>query len=558
MSTTEAKHRAPRWRRFVKSPFAIASVGSLLLFAAQPPLGWSALAWLAPCPWLFVAMQCANSGRRFYLQVWLAGALYWVLALHWVRLAHPATGIGLLFLAAYLAVYLPLFVWLVRFGSRTCGAPLWFVAPVVWVGCEWLQAHVLGGFLMAALGHTQIDFAMIVQISDLGGAYAVSFLVMTVAASVFECATVRGVGGVRTPYPRAIVATLVFAAASFASGQYGKHRLEQLARPQDAPTRRIALIQGNFQPVWTSDPGRDQRVMDSYLDLTRRALAEARRQGQPVDLVVWPESMFRLPLFSYDEQIESPELAQMTTYAPDYLAAMVEEMQVPLLLGIGRDHLLQLAENDESQHQYEHYNAAVGVGNDGQIIDTYDKTHLVMFGEFVPGDFLWPGIYDWFPIGKVTAGKGPAVFEIEGTRYMPTICYETVLPHAVRGHLAELPAPGQPPDVLVNITNDAWFDDSSELEMHLTCSRFRAIECRTPLVVAANGGLSAHVDLLGNVVAVSQPMTEQWLTVDVQPGAAPSFYARHGDVFALACLIATAGLAIGAVVEKYRRPKSPD
>jgi apolipoprotein N-acyltransferase len=138
---------------------------------------------------------------------------------------------------------------------------------------------------------------------------------------------------------------------------------------------------------------------------------------------------------------------------------------------------------------------------------------------------------------------------------MPTICYETVIPHVVRRQIVELAGLGNRPDVLVNLTNDSWFNDSSELAMHLACSRLRAIECRTPLVVAANGGLSANVDCCGRVLDVSQPMTDQVLLVEVTPGGNKSIYLQHGDTFAIGCLLGTVLLVVGGLVR--RSPAAP-
>ena len=538
--------------------FLVALAGSLLLFLAQPPVGWSWLGWLAPCPWLWLAMRPSLAGRRPYLQIWLAGMVYWLLALHWIRLAHPATCIGLVFLAGYLAIYLPLFIALVRRIARQHHLPIWMNAPLVWVGLEYVQGYLLGGFLMGTLGQTQVNQTALIQISDLGGAYMVSLLVMLVASCSVEIVTVKIATAwipaeVRPPKWKAIAAGVLLVASLAGTLGYGQHQLAQADSPANdtAPQeRRIALVQGNFRAVWTSDPGRDKRVMDSYLQLSRQAVDQANRQGRPIDLMVWPEGMFRSPLFTYDEGFDLPEPSKITPkqlaqYGRSDLAAMVRQLGTPILVGLDRRHAFPTTKSITSLRDYYHlYNSAAAVDRSGELLGTYDKRHLVMFGEYVPGGSWWPGIYQFFPVAGLTPGQQPRAFEIEGVRYMPTICYETVLPHAVRGQVAKLAAAGERPDVLVNMTNDSWFNDSSELQMHLTCSRFRAIECRTPMVVAANGGLSAHIDRYGRVQAVSEPMAEQCLLVDVSPGGGSSLYLRLGDFLAGGCLIATALLAM--------------
>lgn len=544
MSTsTEPTESAPK-ARWHQIPLAIASLGSLLLVLAQPPASWSLLAWVAPLPWLYLARQPQLRSRRPYLQIWLAGFLYWLLAIHWIRLAHPATGIGLLFLAGYLGVYLPLFVAVVRVGVHRLRVPIWIVAPIAWVAVEWLQAHLLGGFLMGALGHTQIENTRLVQIADLGGAYLVSALVMLVAACASE-----GIFPASRRLARPAIALAVAASAVGAAWWYGGKQLEQFTSTADAPSKRIALIQGNERAVWTADPDRDRRVMDHYMQLARDATSIAQQSGEPMDLMVWPEGAFRTLLYSYDPKLASEtdtsEAEKYASYGPADLRRSVDEFEVPLLVGIDRYHVTSPIEEGNSSI----YNAAVAVDRDGQIIGSYDKNHLVMFGEYVPLGTIWPGIYRFFPIGGVTPGSEPVAFVIDNVTYMPTICYETVIPHVVRRQVVQLTEAGQRPDVLVNLTNDSWFYDSSELRMHLTCSRLRAIECRTPLVAAANGGLSANVDACGRLLAVSLPMSPEVLMVDVVPGGHDTLYLRMGDTFAIGCLLVTlVAVAVGRFV----------
>ena len=159
-----------------------------------------------------------------------------------------------------------------------------------------------------------------------------------------------------------------------------------------------------------------------------------------------------------------------------------------------------------------------------------------------------PSCKNYSPItGGAQPGAGPAAIEIDGVVYSPNICYETVLPQLIRRQVAELSREGKTPGVLVNLTNDAWYWGSSELDMHLASGVFRAVEMRTPLVVAANRGLSAHVDHLGRIVAATDRDVPASLvaTVTLPPrsGEFPSLFAAYGDWFALACLVCCMVLA---------------
>ena len=221
--------------------------------------------------------------------------------------------------------------------------------------------------------------------------------------------------------------------------------------------------------------------------------------NRPIDLVVWPETMFRIPLIKFDFELPSgaelPASYQEATAAgPENLAELVDQLGVPALVGIDRV-IYHSDPSKETLPQYDAYNTAVLVDRDGQLLGTYDKFHLVMFGEYVPFSKWLPFLKRLSSLtGAVEAGDGPVALAVGGVFYSPSICYETVIPHVIRHQVAQLDAIGQRPDVLVNLTNDAWYWGSSELDMHLACDVFRAVETRTPLVIAANGGISAWID----------------------------------------------------------------
>ena len=133
----------------------LALAGAVTMFLVQPPADLWPLAWLAPLPWLWLIAPSRLAGRRPWVTLWGAGFLHWLLAIHWLRLPHPATSIGWIALSAYLGAYLPLFVWSGRWLVHRWCWPLALAAPVAWVGSEQARGWVLGGFTFAGLGHTQ-------------------------------------------------------------------------------------------------------------------------------------------------------------------------------------------------------------------------------------------------------------------------------------------------------------------------------------------------------------------------------------------------------------------
>jgi apolipoprotein N-acyltransferase len=556
----------PRYR----TTLALGLLGSLLLWAALPPLALGWLGWIAPVPWLLLIQPPQLPGRRPYRSLYLAALAFWLATIHWLRLPHPLVYFGWLALSAYLAVYLPIFVGLSRIGVHRLGLPLWLVAPTVWTGLELARAHVMTGFLMASLAHTQVHWPAVIQIADLGGEYLVDFLIMLVAAGLTQILRFADCGWrimkpnpqseIRNPkwnFPAVFPATIAFAATL----GYGYWRQTDNAPPENAPIVRIALIQGNSLADWKLDAEKQRQIMDEYIRLSHEAVAKARTtgDGRPLDLVVWPETMFRVPLLTFDPSFQLPESytqskEQLAAAGPESLARLAQILNTPILVGIDRQHFSQPRGTEPASSPTpdprpltpaSSYNSAALVDRDGKLIGTYDKFHLVMFGEYVPFARWLPFLNQVTTItGSVEAGKGPMPMILDDVVYSPNICYETVIPHVMRRHAATRLG-SLPPNILVNLTNDAWYWGSNELEQHLACGVFRAIETRRPLVIAANGGISAWIDAIGSVRAQSPKMRPDVIIADVPANSiGDTWYVLTGDWFAGLCLLGCLALAV--------------
>jgi apolipoprotein N-acyltransferase len=254
--------------------------------------------------------------------------------------------------------------------------------------------------------------------------------------------------------------------------------------------------------------------------------------------------MFRSSLISLEPGIawttESHQrLDEAVAMGPRNLAALVKKLGTPVLVGIDRLHFLDNPAAN-TLPPYRAYNSAVLVGRDGKIVGTYDKMHRVMFGEYIPFADWFPFLYGLTPLtGGIVAGDAAAALWLDATYcFSPNICYETAIPHVIRRQVAALEKRSEYPVALVNLTNDAWYWGSSELDMHLACGVFRAVETRVPLVVAANGGLTASIDRVGRVREKCPRQEATFLIADIEPGYLPSWYVRLGDWFAGLCLAA--------------------
>ena len=526
--------REPRWQ----STWALAAAGNVLLWAALPPLSWSLLAWIAPVPWILLIRKGHLAGRRPYGVIWLASFAFWLAALYWLTLPHWATSIGWVALACYLAFYLPLFVGLGRVAVHNLRISPLVAAPVVWTGLELARAHLLSGMPLASLSHTQYRWPMVLQICDLFGSYGVSFLIVLVAAALARMLPVDDQRGAWWP---ALPAAAALGAALF----YGDWRWTEDTLA-DGP--KVALIQGSIDIDMKHDPTKAQRIFDEYFELSRRAV----RENRDVDVIVWPETMFRYPWFIFDEGYVPP---------PDTITAeeamrrsrravknTVVPLGAPLILGI--DTALGTADSQK----FTRYNSALFLDPQGEVLDRYDKCHPVMFGEYIPLAKVLPWLYHLTPLaGGIEAGDRPVSVEIGGVRYAANICYEDTLPHLIRGQVLQLRASGEEPHVLVNLTNDGWYQGSSELDMHLASALFRTIECRKPLVIAANSGFSAWIDSLGRIKAQGPRRATDVIIARPQIDHRGSWYLEHGDIAAGLCLAATLAVALVGLRDGWRR-----
>ena len=577
-TATHLPERQP-WRQpWHRSTLAVTMLGGLLLWAAFPPLGWWLLAWLAPIPWVRLVTTSRLSGRRPYAAIFLGSFVHWLMIVQWVRLPHWSAYFGWPVLAGYLAIYLPIFVAISRVAVHRLHIPAVLAVPIVWTGIELARGHVATGFSLALLAHTQLDWLALVQIADLGGAYAVSFVMILVATSVLQAwrannadltassntatrkpeSAEAAVGtanqdtrGSRSPVvawkplvPAAVVVALTLG--------YGYVRLAQTPDADlTRPLARVALVQGSIDTVFGEMDQTDEHFVH-YLKPTLR-LGEDR---DDIDLVIWPESALAHTLFEFDspQHIRFPsgtpgtediDAVRQNVVARERLFHIRAQQAVtrmdntpgtPLLAGTGA---LEFAPDGLRQ-----YNAALLIDSTGKIAQRYDKMHPVMFGEYVPLGRVFPWLYRLTPMpGGLTPGKRPIAIRTGAAIFAANICFENVVPHLIRRQVLALRAEAVEPDALVTLTNDGWFWGSSLLDLHLMCGRFRAIECRKPVVIAANTGISAMIDGSGCVLQRGPRRQEAVLVCDIRADERKSHYLNWGDLPAGGCLIGCVGIA---------------
>lgn len=497
----------------------LAVLSGLLIASSFPNAGLSFAAWIALIP-LLIALE-GSSVKDSLRAGFICGFTAYTIILYWITIV--MTQYGHLPWSLSIPLFFLLVAWLALFiagatGLSRCGELIGiksaFTLPIAWVAFDYTRHWMLSGFPWAMLGHTQYRILPLIQIADLCGVYGITALI--VLSNIVLYRVVRAVFGGEIPYP--VKSALILLLLFIATLAYGFNRLNLSALPEQE-TLRIALLQGNIpQDVKWSPDFRD-RTMSIYTRLSRQAAKDH------LDLVVWPESA--VPFFFQDE----PEQAEL-------IRNLARELSSSILFG---------SPSHETRNGKRTFlNSAFMIDNTGDTVGRADKLHLVPFGEYVPFGRFFPFINKIVTgIGDFAPGEKAHPLPVKNTLVGTQICYEVIFPDLARQY-ANAGA-----RIIVNITNDAWFGKSSAPYQHLSMAAFRAIETRTPLVRAANTGITAYVDQNGHIKTMTSLFTEDYRVVTVTPGSANSLYLKTGDITPWFCIALSA--VIAALSWKQRR-----
>ena len=193
------------------------------------------------------------------------------------------------------------------------------------------------------------------------------------------------------------------------------------------------------------------------------------------------------------------------------------------------------------------YNSAVLLDPEGRVLGRYDKNYLLIFGEFIPMGDIFPSLYEWLPeASHFYAGDTVETFAFKGHQIGVMICYEDIIPRFTR-RLA-----GKDPNVLINVTNDAWFGKTSEPYLHMALSAMRAVENRLWLIRSTNTGVSVYIDAVGRLVSQTRLEDPEVLAEDVPMMRTNTVYRSWGDLFGYLCVLAFAILTIGGLARGRR------
>lgn len=489
-----------------------AAVSGLLLAGAFPRPDLFPLAWVALVPLLLVMHH------RPFAAGFTAGTVFFATVLYWLNFVMTTYGglqpvfslLAYLFLITYLAVYFGLATWVACRLEAALNLPFLLTLPPLWVALEYLRGWLFTGFPWAILGYSQQNFSLAIQSSDVTGVYGVSLMLVAVNCAI--------AGVVAAPKSRqswlGVSLTIVISISHFGYGVWRE------AQPLEQRTEhlQVALIQGNIDQTQKWAPDKRQASIDRYQELSVQAL-----EDQP-DLVVWPEAA--TPFFLQDHSALTLQVKQLP-------------MQLNAFLLVGSP-----AYQQSSSGEYKYYNSAYLLSPTGEELGRSDKKHLVPFGEYVPLgrllsfiDKLVVGVGDFSP-GQVRP------LPLNGHHLGVLICYEAIFPQLAREYVR------QGSDLLINLTNDAWFGNSSAPYQHLAMTRFRAIENRIWIARAANTGISALISPAGNITLAGPIFEPLQLSGLVGLGSEVTFYTRFGDIFAYICLIVSGFFLVILVLKR--------
>jgi apolipoprotein N-acyltransferase len=529
-----------------------------LIFA--PYAVWP-LAYVCLVPWV-VAMCASRRPRTVYIASYLLGAGFFLINLRWLRFS---TAPGYVALCLWSGLHFLIAAIGIRYMYRRRHVPLAVLVPVIWTMTELARSRTALCFPWFLLAHSHYRILTMIQISDLVGAFGVSFVLAAVNGWICDLLLERvwivrpaGTPGTR-PRKRLAFSTAFALLLLFSTIAYGRFRLGQESF-SDGP--KIAVLQGDYvlSPEMTNDVPSDIK-RDRYMQFLKAAAP------QRPDLYLLPETPWSMYLNkefrALDHRIGGVRFSQE---CHETFCSTAETHNAYVVVGSVSMEL----HPTRVYPKYERFNSAFVYSPPPPSTQPatrahcpepgrYDKIHLVLFGEYVP--FRYGALHSvyrklnsltpWGANGEeysLTWGKEYTVFDMHTPsqagrdyHFAVPICYEDVIPHLIRKFVTG-PDGRKRVDFLLNISNDGWFLHSTELPQHLAACAFRAVENRVGIARAVNTGVSGFIDPDGRIRdLVEEPGSEPWQGVegysvsDVKVDSRQSLYSRFGDWFADGC-----------------------
>jgi len=513
-------------------PWLAAISTGLLCATCFPPFDQSWLCWIALTPLIAAVWFSGQNAKRRWIRNlllgYVAGIVFFTTTFSWFGSLGVLyenfwlRGLSLL-LSLYLGVHFAFWSWFVGliaprdFLISHRNLRIAFLGASAWVAHEWVRGWLFSGFGWNGLGVALHGTWPLIQIAEFTGVTGLSFVV--VFGNVIALTTpLRLYFEARTREMRPhfdFTLTLAGMVGLCAFGLYSVQN-RQVAKPL-----RVAAVQADIPQQEKFDPQFSAQIFARFSRLSDLAL----RSSPPPDVLIWPES-------SMPDPVREPN-TESNQFVTEFSASSKTDLLVGTL-------------DVEDRHDY---NAAVLISGGTHQMQIYRKVHLVPFGEYIPLRHSFPLFAAvasrWVP-GDFDVGRDYTLFRLtNGVEIAPLICFEDTIGDLARQFVL------RGANLLVNVTNDAWFLHSAGSQQHLANAIFRCVETRRPMARAANTGVTCFVNEFGRVTQILQDETGGTFTEGVLTGEIKvptdgelTFYVRHGELFAKVC----AGVTITAII----------
>jgi apolipoprotein N-acyltransferase len=394
-----------------------------------------------------------------------------------------------------------------------------------WAAAELVRSQLFTGLPWLLFGYALVPVPELAQLAVFGGVFVVSLWLAAFNAAV-SLALRRGrrAPALATALGIAIcVAVLGFASPGGNSiappGALfpGSIRLADAADPTDPAAIRVLAVQASVPDPWRQSSPGTVRAMEQLVKLSR----SGAETGSEIDLVLWPENAVSA-LLPLNERLLHAALTP---------------------LGGSVRYLIVGAPRADTELPGRMFTSAFLVGPNRHLLSHHDKVHRLPFAEYTP----WPLSRLALSRRETSAGDGPIVLFAGGIGVGPLICYEVLFPQLAR----ELVRDGA--QILVNLSNDAWFGTTGAVAQHLAGSVYRAIETRRPMLRSTNTGITVAIDARGHIVGRLPMNTLAALEVEVRPNSELTPYVRMGDVVAWCALVSTGAISVAEAISRRKR-----
>lgn len=481
-------------------------LSSLLLFFSFPKYGIGFFAWIALIPFFYSIQE--KSLFKSAITGFSIGMLFHVGLLYWISYVTVVYGyysyyialLLMLLLSAYLSIYFAIFAFGISYLKKNSISFI-ISAPILWVVLEYIKSNIFTGFPWENLAYSQYLYNHIIQIVDIFGGYGLSFIIVLINVIVYDFLTV---GNEKIRISLEVIVGISLLILVFIYGEARIRNVEQAMT--HASSIKIDLIQGNIDQSIKWSTQYQNETIDIYKTLT----LSSKTHPMP-GLIIWPETA--VPFYFQNES----ELRQKIISLP---------------LQTGSWLLFGSPSYTDIQGNLSFLNTAFLLSPNGNVVAQYNKVHLVPYGEYVPLRKYFPFIGKLAAgVGDFKAGDGFYPINADNQKLGILICYEGILSEAGRNYKKNGAG------LLINITNDAWFGNTSAPYQHLSMTVFRAVENKLFLARAANTGISAIIDPTGKILRQSKIFERTIVHGEIKYLNIPTYYSEYGDIFVYVCIL---------------------